>query len=62
MLVEAAQRPRAQLPGGSGIGRLILAHPGRPVTTQLSARQPGQLQRVVRRQDALSVEEARKLV
>ena len=37
--------PRAcegQLPGGSGNGRPILAHSGKPVTLQLSARQPGQ--------------------
>ena len=45
---HAAQRPRAQLPGGSANIRPILAHPGRQVTLQLSARQPGQLQRVVR--------------
>ena len=43
-----AQRPRAQLPGGSGKGPSILAHSGGQVTLQLSARQPGQLQRVVR--------------
>jgi len=36
-----------KLPGGSGNGRLILAHPGGQVTLQLSARQPGQLQRGV---------------
>ena len=37
----AAQRPRAQLPGGSGNGPLILAHSGRQVTLQLSVRPPG---------------------
>src|SRR3972149_6929165 len=44
---SSAERPRAQLPGGSGIGPLILAQSRRQVTLQLSARQPGQLQRVV---------------
>ena len=44
---DAAQRPRAQLPGGSGNASPILAHLGGQVTLQLSACQPGQLQRVV---------------
>src|SRR3990172_12181073 len=30
--LRAAQRPRAQLPGGSGNGPSILAHPGRQET------------------------------
>jgi hypothetical protein len=45
----ATQRPRAQLPGGSGNGPPILAQLGGQVTLHLSASQPGQLQRVVRR-------------
>jgi hypothetical protein len=38
-----------KLPGGPGNVAPILAHSGGQVTIQLSARQPGQLQRVVGR-------------
>jgi len=49
-LVQAgAQRPRAQLPGGSGDAFPTLRQLGGQHKLQLSARQPGQLQRVVRR-------------
>ena len=43
-----------KLPGGPGIGRLMLAHSGERFTLQLSARQPGQLGRVVRRKSEWS--------
>ncbi|GAB4405586.1 MAG: hypothetical protein Kow00123_17840 [Anaerolineales bacterium] len=45
---EPGERPRAKLPGGSGYAPSTLRQPHRQDKPHFAARQPGQLQRVVR--------------